>query len=137
MLRFLESLVPVFKNCSSSRSVSLWTVEKLIENLERHCPDMRTRHSRCDHMIRHTQRCREDLSLIAVVVEYLHDLLDHLHAVDTDVVKAANKRTHDVGTVVFAASNACAAVKTSVTLTRMPSFERREQARIPSRVREP
>ena len=96
MLRFLESLVPIFKKLFKS-AVRKRMVEKLIEDLERHCPDMRTRHSRCNHMVRHTQRCREDLSLIAVVVEYLHDLLDHLHAVDPDIVKAANKRTHDVG----------------------------------------
>ena len=75
----------------------------------------------------------QDLGRVPVIVIYLHDVADKLHAVGRNVVQPANKR-RDIGRTRLGGEQGLSGGKARVTLTLMPSSRSLRVALSPSMV---
>src|SRR5712671_5227854 len=66
-------------------------IEQQLQDLERHGRNMSAGQGALDHMQRMTQRRRQHLRLVVVVLVDLDDLANHVHAIVADIVKTSYK----------------------------------------------
>src|SRR6185295_2027167 len=71
-------------------------IEKSVQNLEGHGPDMGAGFRRIDHMVGMPQRCRQNLGTEGVVFVNLGDIADQFHAIPAGIVDASDKRTDEI-----------------------------------------
>src|SRR5882672_2280017 len=70
--RLLKYLAPILHELIEP-FIGEWVIEQHVEHLERHGADMRARQGRIDHVRGGTQRRREHLRLVSVVLVDLRD----------------------------------------------------------------
>src|SRR5678815_4195431 len=85
-------LLPVLEEVGKA-NIGERMFEKLFDDLERHCRDVRADPRGFDHVQRMTDARREYLCFELIIVEDLANLLDQPHPVVPDVVQSTQERT--------------------------------------------